>query len=272
MIKKLFFILGILCITISLFAQDLSFAPEIQDIIQRGKLVVALHSREQAPFFFTNKAGQFDGLDVRLARGIADTLGVKLEFNRDAQSFNNLVEIVARGDADMVISKLSLTLKRAQLVQYSEPYITFRQALIVNRLRLAEIVPEDRLASFVRSFRGRLGVVANSSYANFARINFPDADVIEYPTWADVVEAVVSGGVLAAYRDELEVKKIIRSRPDASLRLKTIVLTDTRDDIAIAMRWNNPQLVYWVNRYLHTLNLDYDADALLDEYPEIFEN
>lgn len=253
------------------WGQESQYSPDIQEIQRRGKLVVALLNREQAPFFYRDERNELVGLDVMLAKGIADGLGVELEFNRSAESFNGLVGIVAQGKADMVISKLSRTSSRTQLVRFTEPYIVLRQALLLNRLQLAEEVSEEKIPSFIRSFTGKMGVVANSSYLVFAQRNFPEAQIVEFPTWEQVVEAVFSGDILAAYRDELEIKKIIKARPDSALRLKTVVLTDTEDNIAIAVNWKSEQLLYWTNLYLQSLKLNYTAESLLNEHSDIFE-
>ncbi len=252
------------CITSVAFAQ--TFAPDIARIKERGSLIVAQLPSEQSPFFFRDGANDWAGIDVELAQGIADGLGVKLAFNRDAQTFNDLVTIVARGDADIVISKLSRTSIRAQLVRYSEPYIVLRQALMINRLLLAERVAEEAIGIFVRNFTGTLGVVANSSYAVFARKNFPNAEIVEYQTWQEVVDAVFNGEILAAYRDELEIKKVIKSRPDSALSVKTVLLKDTRDPIAMALPWESGQLTTWVNLYLDSLNLNLTVDKLLSQF------
>lgn len=255
-----------------LYVQNRPLAPDIQNIKNRGKLIVAIHSKDQPPFFFINKNNELDGLDIEIAKGIAEALGVKLEFNRKAKSFNDLVDIVDRGEADLVISKLSRTLKRSQIVNYSNPYIVFRQALILNRLELAKKAPSNEdIAPFIKDFTGKIGVIANSSYVNYAKKNFPRATVVELPTWDDVVEAVFNGKILAGYRDEMEIKKIIKGRSDASLKVKSVVIKDVTDPIAIAISRKNTQLLYWVNLYLENLNLDLDAEKLLNKYPEIFE-
>jgi polar amino acid transport system substrate-binding protein len=122
----------------------------------------------------------------------------------------------------------------------------------------------------VKDLTGKIGVIADSSYVSYARRYFPNATVVSYPSWDNVVDAVFSGEILAGYRDEMEIKKIIRSRPDASLKAKTAVLKDTRDDIAIAVAWQNTHLQYYINLVLAGLGLDLNADKLLDSYPDIF--
>ena len=247
-------------------------APEIQRIIDRGELIVAIHSKDQPPFFFVDDNNELIGFDIEIAKGLAEEFGVNVEFNRDAQGFNDLVDIVDKGEADMAISKLSRTLKRSKIIKYSMPYIVFRQALVVNRLELAKKAPSNEdIPPFIKDFTGKLGVIAHSSYVNYAKKNFPRSTIVELPTWGDVIEAVFAGEILAGYRDELEIKKIIKSRNDASLKVNSIIIKDEIDPIAIAIKRDNDQLLYWVNLYLETLNIKVNADQLLDRYPQIFE-
>jgi polar amino acid transport system substrate-binding protein len=251
--------------------QTSPLAPDIQRIKNRGVLIVALHSVDQPPFFFIDKKNELAGLDIEISKGIASGLGVKVEFNRKAKSFNDLIDIVDRGEADLVISKLSRTLSRAQIINFSTPYITFRQALILNRLELAKKAPSNEdIVPFIKDFTGKIGVITNSSYVNYAKKNFPRATIVELPTWDDVVSAVFSGEILAGYRDEMEIKKIIKGRSDASLKVKSIIIKDVTDPIAIGIAPRDAQLLVWVNLYLENLNLNLDAEKLLDRYPEIF--
>ncbi|BBM88744.1 hypothetical protein COTS27_00429 [Spirochaetota bacterium] len=245
-------------------------SPEFEKIKKRGYIVVAMTESDQPPLFFTNVAGEFVGIDVDIAKGIAQALDVGIQFNREAVSFNDLIPIVARGDADFAISKLSRTITRNQIVTFSTPYITFHQALMFNRVQLAKIATTNpEIASFIKRFRGKLGIIANSSYINYARKNFPNATIVEFPDWDSVITAVYSGDILAAYRDELEIKKAMKLRSDANLILKTVLLSDTEDNIAIAIAWQNNHLRSLINLYLEGIP-KINADNLLKRYQEIF--
>ena len=111
------FFLVLIFSSIALGADD--YPPDIQKIISRNKLIVALHKEDQAPFFKVDRNGDLQGFDIELAKGIAQELGVDVEFNRDAASFNETVDIVLRKDADIVISKLSATLSRSKKVFFT---------------------------------------------------------------------------------------------------------------------------------------------------------
>jgi len=55
------------------------------------------------------------------------------------------------------------TLKRAQIVQFSEPYMCLEHSLLVNRLAFAEVAREQSVSQAVRSFTGTVGVLAGSA-------------------------------------------------------------------------------------------------------------
>lgn len=243
--------------------------PDIQRILQRGKLIVATLNQDNPPFFVTNAAGKLEGLDAEVARSLADQLGVEVEFNRSAATFDQVVKSVYQLDADLAISKLSRTLNRAKLVRFTQPYVTMRQGLLVNRLQIAQQANGRTIPEVIRSLEGKVGVIQGSSYVGFMQKKFPKAEIVEFPSWSAAIDAVIRGEVLATYRDELEVKKIVLSKPDAALQFQTIALTDTEDSIAIALPWDSQHLLAFVNQSLEIMHINHTADSLLQEYPKV---
>jgi polar amino acid transport system substrate-binding protein len=242
--------------------------PDIQQILHRGKLTVAVLGQDNPPFFMATDHNHLEGLDIQIAQALADQLGVTLDINRSAQTFDDVVNTVYQLEADLAISKVSRTLKRAQRVRFSQPYLQMRQGLLVNRLQLAQQVQGRSMEETIRSLKGKVGVLRNSSYVGFLKQKFPQATIVEFPTWPDIVNAVIRGEILAAYRDELEVKKVVRTKPDAALHLQTIALTDTKDSLAVVLPWSSTHLLAFIDQYLETLVTQYTVDGLLDEYAE----
>jgi polar amino acid transport system substrate-binding protein len=245
--------------------------PDIQRIVDRGKLVVSLLNKDNPPFFMVGKGGQLEGSDVKMAQAIAAELDVDLEFRRTATTFDEVVDDVYEHRADLAISKVSRTLKRAKRTRFSAPYLSLRQGLLVNRLQLAQNAHGSSMTEMIRNLEGKIGVIEGSSYAGFAEQKFPKATVVSYPNWDEVVKAVTNGEVLAAYRDELEVKKIVLSSPDVALQFQTIALTDTQDALSMALPWNSSHLLAFVNQYLDTAALTDTTDGLLEEYADYFQ-
>lgn len=222
---------------------------DIQRIVNRGELVVAMPSRDAPPFFF-ERDGVLQGVDVELAQGLADALKLKLRVHRGAASFNDVVDVVARGEADLAVCKLSRTLARARLIRYSDAYLSLHHVLALNRVRFAEMARGRDVAGVVRDFEGSIGVIADSSFVDFAQRNFPKAKIVQLPDWNAVVAALKSGEVMAAYRDEFEIKSLLKQDPHTALVLRTVTLTDTEDTLGIAVAADAHSLLGLVNLYL----------------------
>ena len=224
-------------------------APDIARIVTRGELVVAMLGVDTPPFFYEKK-GELVGLEVDLARAIAKELGVNVRFNRTPKTFNAVVDTIARGEADIAISKLSRTLARAQVISFSHPYLSLNHALILNRVKFAQFARDRALPEVIRGFSGSVGVIAKSSFADYAKRNFPNAKVVEYPGWGDVLKALDKGEVIGAYRDEFEVKRILKTDPTASLVLRTVTFKDLEDTLGIAVGIGDPVLLAFINEFL----------------------
>ncbi len=243
-------------------------APEIARILQRGELVVAMLGTDTPPFFYMRHQ-RLQGTDVEMARDIAKELGVAVRFDRSPKSFNAVVDKVSRGEADLGISKISRTLARARSVLFSDPYLTLHHALVLNRLEFAKLARERSPVEAVQDFNGSLGVIAKSSFHDFAKANFPKASVREYPGWNEVVAAVQRGEVVAGYRDEFEVKRLLAERPSLALKLRTVTLTDRDDTIGVAIHTDAPTLRSFVNLYLATRKTKLGINDVLKALPPI---
>jgi ABC-type amino acid transport substrate-binding protein len=232
-------------------------------IADRGELVVAMLGTDNPPFFY-EKNGEMAGLEVDMAKAIASELKVQARFDRQAKSFNEVVEIVARGGADLGISKLSRTLARAQTVRFSSPYLRLKHALLLNRARFAELARKRELPEAIRDFRGSVGVIVNSSFADYARRNFPHAKIVEQASWDEVVKALTRGEIAGAYRDEFEVRRLLQSDPAAPLVLRTVTFSDLEDTLGIAVNVGDPTLLAFVNEFLEQRTEKLDIGKVLE--------
>ena len=238
-------------------------APDIARIVNRGELVVAMLGVDNPPFFYTDKKGQWIGLDVSLAAALANAIGVKLRINREAVTFNAVVDLLAAGNADLAISKLSRTLARSQTIAFSNPYLTLNHALVLNRVKFAQLAQGRSLPEVIRSFDGSMGVIAKSSFSSYASTNFPKAKRYEYASWADAQLAVSKGEVVSAYRDEFEVKRLLRADPSLALVLRTVTLKDLEDTLGIGVAISDTSLLAYVNLFLAQRSDKLDIDKVL---------
>lgn len=224
-------------------------APEIARIIARGELIVAVMSRDTVPFAYEVN-GKLMGVDIELVQQVSAELKVPIRFDRSAKTYDEVVEMVAMGRADLGVSKLARTLKRAKYVLFSDPYMRLEHSLLINRLAFASVARDQSVAQAVRNFNGKISVLAGSAWEEFARRNFVKATIVPYPTWAKAVEAVKKGEVVAAYRDAIEVRTIMQSDPTLALTLRTVSFSDLESILCVMVGPRDFVLQSFVNEII----------------------
>ena len=85
---------------------------------------------EFAPWEMVGEGGEYVGIDMDLARLIAEELGMELVIEN--VDFNSVVNMVVTGKADAAIAGLTITPEREEEVLFSIPYATAVQSVIVR--------------------------------------------------------------------------------------------------------------------------------------------
>ena len=270
---------GFVGIVMSLIALALPARAEgdinsISRIKAAGTLTVAVFFEDVVPFFYAGPAGsegKLIGVDPSLAEDIADKLGVKLAYNRNAKTFDGLIDEVVEGRADMAISLLSNTLDRATRANFSDSYVSVRQFLLINRLQLGRLVaanPADaeNIPQLLNSPTSRIGVIGGTSYVGFVAEDFPEARAVEFDNWSDMLGAVKSGDLVALMYDEIEIGNWRLGDSAGAVELRPYHLTGNPDTIAIAMRPSDTDLKTWVDLYLEKIRNNGFLDQVLKTY------
>jgi polar amino acid transport system substrate-binding protein len=239
--------------------------PDIAAIKKKNVLIVSM-TKKDVPPFFSGDAENIRGLDVEIARRIGVLIGVPVEFRRDAESFAEVVEQVRDGRADLAVSKLSITGPRLLTVRFSDPYIKLKQAMIINRLWLSQNSQGREVHEVIRTFNGKISFIKNSSYDTFARANFVKAVYMPEDSWDTIINNVTNGTIAAGYRDEFEIKKISFEKPEAAITTKTVTISDSIDNIAVAVNNNSVQLLNVVNYVIRNEYSNIDTKKLMDRY------
>ena len=76
-------------------------------------------------------AGEYIGFEMDIARGIASTLGVKLQLV--VKAWDTLIPELQRGSFDMAMNGIEDTPDRAKIVQFSNPYYIYSQQITVRK-------------------------------------------------------------------------------------------------------------------------------------------
>ena len=267
--RSILMLVALVLIATPAAAQDI--ASGIERIKAAGKLTVAVFFEDVVPFFYAGPDGRLIGIDPALAEDIADKLGVTVEYNRRAETFDGLIDEVVEGRADVAISLLSDTLDRATLTSFSESYVSVRQFLLINRLELGRLLAADPsrandIPALLNNPSSRIGVIGGTSYVGFVAEDFPDAIAVEYDTWSEMLAAVKSGDLVALMYDEIEIGNWRLADSAGAVELRPYHLAGHPDTIAIALRPGDTDLKAWIDLYLRKSRANGFLDQILNKY------
>jgi len=242
---------------------ELSGPKDSQAIIARGIIRVAITKFELPAFHWRDAKGELTGPEIDLARVIGRLLKVGVEFIDDCATFDAVVDAVATGRADIGLSKLSQTPYRVLRVRFSNPYLTLHQAFLFDRIfvgaQAAGRPPEETL----RKFSGTIGVIAKSEYVDFAERNFPEAQITELQTWDDSVESLMNNRVDAIYRDEFEIRRVLKKNPTLNVRFGSAAFTDLKSFLSIAICDTCVRLQEFINYQIAEYQAPFSLPSLL---------
>lgn len=256
------FVKKVLPITVLVFSSPL-WARDLQEIVSSGKLIVGVCQIDQPPFYERTKNG-LKGHDINLAKGLAETLGVKLIINEQAKNWDDLVVQLEKKEVDLAISFLSETATRSKTILYSNPYSKIHQAILVNRLKLSQAHAEGKKTLndiFSKHSDEGLLVYQGSSYIKFAKTLFHnDVKLMEFKTQEEIMEALLSGKQIGFICDQLEIKNYMKDHPDAKIKLLPLTLKNSFDLISVGMGYQNYALQNFVNIFLQTHSFFIDVN------------
>ena len=131
------------------------------------------------------EGGDYVGIDIEIAKAIADSLGAELVIN-DVE-FGSIIGGVQSGKYDMGIAGMTVTDERLQSVNFSETYATGVQVIIVKS--------DSDIASAADIADKMIGVQMDTTGDIYCCEDFGDDHVTEFKTGADAVQALVTGKV-----------------------------------------------------------------------------
>lgn len=238
---------------------------DLQPIIDSGKLVIALSSGDTDPAVRTDAAGGLGGFDLDLARALARRLGVEPEFHRQARSPDKLVDAVARGEADIGMTLLSITAER--------PSTSFSRARIRSRRSPRASIASARSASVAAARptctcsrgSGTVRHPAPECDGGWFREGVPDARLQEFDQLDELFDAALAGKVVLTVQGEIGARRLLYANPAAAIQLQLCVLDTRPDPIAIAVRPDAPGLARWIDAFLLERGVFYDAEVM-DRY------
>jgi polar amino acid transport system substrate-binding protein len=246
-----------------------SFSDDIRRIQQKGTIVVGMVKGDGFPFFMKSNS-DLVGLDIDLANAIAKELSVTLTLQNIYQHYDDVVTAVANEEVDIGISFLTRTLERSKQVYFTNSYMRPHLGLLINRAQLSKIPDVGSLIDRLNKQTLKIGVLARSARVTEGKRIFNAELIKEYETIVKSIDEMKSGEIIACLVDEFDLDQFILVEPEESLRVKTVLIEDFREEIAMALGPSYAHLRFWLNEFLET-QPTYRVIELFNKYEHLIK-
>ena len=236
---KRFGVLVSLFIMLALVPQG--FAGTMAEIKERGVLKVGMEPGYM-PFELTNKRGEIIGFDVDMAKRMAKALGVKLELVSTA--WDGIIPALMTSKFDIVMSGMTITKKRAEAIDFSDPYIAMGQTILLNK-KLEGIVKSYKDLNFKKySVASKLGTTGEIATKKM----IPNANYISFETEQEGVMELLNGKVDAFVYDSPFNAVAYAEKGRGKVIFLDKSFTD--ESAGWAIRKGNPDFMVFLNKFL----------------------
>lgn len=216
--------------TLALCLSSLCFGagPVLDRVVEQGVLRVAM-SGDQQPFNFVfGRSKSVIGLDVDLAEALAGSMNVKLEIIR--MPFDELIDAVEHGRADMVISGMTITPQRTRKVSFVGPYMLSGKSLLAT----AKLMSKTKTIAGLNSSDVTLVALKGSTSESLVQQKLPKASLTVVANYDEGVQMLLAGKANGMVAD-MPILALTRQRHrDSDLHLITPPLSTEPLGIAIA--------------------------------------
>jgi len=255
MLNRLTTAMAGLVLAVAAFAPLGAAAQTVDEIISRGKLIVAIDTTTP-PYGFLDEKLEPTGFDIEVARKMGEALKVPVEFVTVTSP--GRIPSLLTNQVDAVVSIFSITAERAIQIDYSIPYAG--QSAVVIAPKSTEVHgPEDLVGKKVGLTRG----TAEDGILTAAAEKFPGIEILRFDDYASLLQAMVSGQIDAmggGDYGEIYLKKSANGDDfEQKYPLKTFYF-------GIGVAKDNHNLRRWINTFLFTLKQDGTLEALSEKY------
>jgi len=224
------------------------------NLIQDGTLTVC-SDVPYPPFedFDKSAPSGFTGFDIDVVQAIADSLKLKLAVKDE--SFDGLQSglTLNSGACDLVASAMTITPDREKNLDFSDGYYDSEQSLLVPT--------GSDIASIADLSGKKVGVQQGTTGKQYAEDNATGADIVSFPSDAEMYAAIKAGQVDALLQD-LPVN--LDHTKDG--KFQVVEKYSTNEQYGFAIKQGNTELVTEVNDALKKLRDDGTYDDIYNKY------
>lgn len=220
-----------------LFASGSALADKLEDITSSGKIRVGV-LLDAAPWGFKGADGKDTGLDIDLARLLANDINAELELV--PLTGQSRIPSLLADKIDVMIAALGATPERAQQVMFSQPY-----AAVSLGVYGAKGTPRVQDAA---DLAGKQVAVAKGSTLDiWLTDNAPDVKVVRFEDTPTAIAAYLAGQVEMFAENSAISVKVGEDNPDKATDLVFLI---RQSPAHIAVKQGEQNLLNWINTFV----------------------
>ncbi|MEX6345969.1 ABC transporter substrate-binding protein/permease [Staphylococcus ureilyticus] len=226
-----------------------------QKIKERGELRVGL-SADYAPYEFehnVNGKSKYAGIDIDIAKKIAKDNHLKLKIVN--MQFDSLLGAIQTGKIDIIISGMTPTPERLKEVDFSKPYMTVDQKMIIKKSET------DRFKTIEDFANKKIGVQKQTQQEKIAQTEIDNAQIQSLTRVPEVIMSLKSGKVNGMLIEGPVAEAYLKQNKDLTFA-NDVKFNEGRKETAIALPKNSPILM----EKLNTSIKDVKNKNLLEDY------
>ena len=221
---------------IAVAAMANAHADLLDDIKAAKKIRIAI-DLGTPPYGMTDGQMNATGSDVETARLLARDLGVELEIVQTTGA--NRIPFLQTGKADIVVSSLSVTPERAQVIDFSVPYAQILSVVVGPKA--------EAIKSFDDLAGKRIATTRGTTNDRLATEGAKGAQIVRFDDDATLLTAVSSGQVEIAATAPALIKVIRNNAPQRDIEVKFVM---KGFPLGIGMRKGEAKLQKWINDWI----------------------
>ena len=216
----------------------------LANILQKKELVVGI-TGSQPPLNATTKDGKIIGFDADLAKGIAENMELKVKFA--AMPFSELLPALEDGNVDMVISSMTMTLKRNLKVAFVGPYYISGKGILTKTQTIALLQNPEGL----NKAEYKIAALKDSTSQDFIEKTTPEAVLVKVKSYDEALDLLSQDKITALIADYPFCAFAAFRYSDKGLVAGQSKLTFEPLGIAVQA---DPLLINWLRNFLVMLN------------------
>ena len=196
------------------------------------------------------------GLDIEIARLIAEGLGVEARFEEPV--WDAILPGVDSGRYDIACNGVGYTEKRAESYYFSTPYVYTQKVLVVSK--------DNEDIKTVEDLKGK--TTANSSSSTYAALAEAYGATVEpVDTLGETVTLLRQGRVDATINARVSIEDYLKQQPDAPIKIVQVLPGDpVAYPFSMSEKVNAASLVEAVNEILEQARQDGRLAAISVKY------